>query len=221
MLQNGSAVTVESKVHLAELTDELDFLCASRQFLYLSIGCFALAIFWTVCVTLAYRYRYHLLYIKYKTTLLYKWKQNNKIYKYDAFIACHETDENWVMDHLLPHLEEENDFKLCFYRRDFTPGQYITSCIAEHMTDSYKVVLVLSNSFLSSTWCQYESSLAQQMSIERGHNLVVPIILSKINKEIMDRTTDVLLKSVVYLPWPKSPMEQNVFWLKLKMAINK
>ena len=70
---------------------------------------------------------------------------------YDAIIFYHfDTDDDFVLSHLLPELEETRNFKLCIHSRDFTPGRDIKDNIEESINKSNSAIIVMSQGFVDS-----------------------------------------------------------------------
>jgi hypothetical protein len=63
---------------------------------------------------------------------------------------------------------------------DFHPGCSILENITEAITKSYKVILILTDHFIKSKWCEYEADQALIVRLlETNQNCVIPIILEK------------------------------------------
>ena len=76
---------------------------------------------------------------------------------FDAIIFYHfDSDDDFVVDHLLPELEEARDFKLCIHSRNFTPGRDIKDNIEEAIDSSNSAIIVMSQGFVDSMWCKEE-----------------------------------------------------------------
>ena len=70
---------------------------------------------------------------------------------FDATIFYHfDTDDYFVLNQLLPELEEERDFKLCIHSRNFTPGRDIKDNIEEAIENSKSVIIIMSQGFVDS-----------------------------------------------------------------------
>ena len=77
--------------------------------------------------------------------------------EFDAFVLYHfDTDDHFVMNDLLPELEETRDFKLCFHSRDFTPGRDIKYNIEEAIEANNSAIIIMSQGFVDSMWCKEE-----------------------------------------------------------------
>ena len=76
---------------------------------------------------------------------------------FDAFVLYHfDSDDAFVVETLLPKLEENRNFKLCIHSRDFTPGRDIKDNIEEAIEGSNSAIIVMSQGFVDSMWCKEE-----------------------------------------------------------------
>ncbi|KAM9797852.1 toll-like receptor 21 [Neosynchiropus ocellatus] len=147
--------------------------------------------------------------------------------KYDAFISYNSSDENWVMDYLLPNLEGNgSSFKLCLHHRDFELGRDIVDNIVTAVYSSRKTICIVSKNFLRSEWCSLEIQLASYRLFDEHRDVLLLVFLEPISDRQMSsyhRMRKVMLKKT-YLQWPGSdcanPDEaQNLFWMKLRRAM--
>ena len=70
----------------------------------------------------------------------------------------------------------------CIADRDFIPGNSILDNIIDAIKKSYKVILILTDHFVTSNWCQYEADQAIIKSLNLDSNVtncVVPIMLEE------------------------------------------
>nr|XP_046254229.1 toll-like receptor 21 [Scatophagus argus] len=147
--------------------------------------------------------------------------------KYDAFISYNSSDEQWVMDQLLPNLEGKgSSFKLCLHHRDFEPGRDIVDNIVSAVYGSRKTICVVSRNFLKSEWCSLEIQLASYRLFDEHRDVLLLVFLEPISERQLSsyhRMRKVMLKKT-YLQWPGSdctdPMQaQDLFWNQLRRAI--
>ena len=83
-------------------------------------------------------------------------------------------------------------FSGCIDDRDFTPGVPILKNTVDAIRSSYKVILVLTDHFVSSQWCQYEADQAIIRSLglndvedqDRNSSCVIPVLLEDCEKPI-------------------------------------
>ncbi|KAL4218406.1 hypothetical protein ACF0H5_023142 [Mactra antiquata] len=136
-------------------------------------------------------------------------------YLYDAFVAYSQNDSDWVTGKLLPILETEYEYKLCIHERDFGVGAYINDNIVQNINNSKRMLLVLSESFVNSGWCNFELKLALGKHIEEDFPVIV-IILQEVRH--MNTSLKILLKMTTYLEWKDGGAEEDLFWNKLKGA---
>ncbi|CAG2224787.1 unnamed protein product [Mytilus edulis] len=110
-------------------------------------------------------------------------KAFSKSFRYDFFVSHSHLDGSWVDKTFLRHLESKFDesdvaFRGCIADRDFTPGISVLDNILAAIGESNKVILVISESFVSSNWCQYEADQAVIRSLKsKDDNCVIPVLL--------------------------------------------
>ena len=76
---------------------------------------------------------------------------------FDAFVLYHfDSDDDFVVETLLPELEKNRHFRLCIHSRDFTPGRDIKDNIEEAIEGSNSAIIVMSQGFVDSMWCKEE-----------------------------------------------------------------
>lgn len=147
--------------------------------------------------------------------------------KYDAFISYNSSDEQWVMDQLLPNLEGNgSSFKLCLHHRDFEPGRYILDNVVSAVYSSRKTICVVSRNFLRSEWCSLEIQLASYRLFDEHRDVLLLVLLEPISERQLSsyhRMRKVMLKKT-YLQWPGSDctnptQSQDLFWNQLRRAI--
>ena len=139
-----------------------------------------------------YRYRWEvkfccLKFVVHKSRYQNLVESTNK-YEFDAFVAYHKDDGDWVREELFENLEvkdssmgyqggSERRFKLCIHERDFNPRTPIKENIAHAIENSRKTILVLSKSFLESGWCEFELQMACMENIDKGKNTIIVVML--------------------------------------------
>ncbi|XP_014908291.1 toll-like receptor 21 [Poecilia latipinna] len=146
---------------------------------------------------------------------------------YDAFISYNFSDEEWVMNQLLPNLEGNgSSFKLCLHHRDFEVGRYIVDNIVTAVYSSRKTICVVSKNFLRSEWCSLEIQLASYRLFDEHRDVLLLVFLEPISERQLSsyhRMRKVMLKKT-YLQWPgpdcTDPSQaQELFWNQLRRAI--
>lgn len=80
---------------------------------------------------------------------------------YDVFVSYSNQDRDWVLEEFLTNIEKRSVINLCLHERDFQVGLSILENIISCMDQSRCLLLVISESFLSSNWCNFEMHLAQ------------------------------------------------------------
>ena len=173
---------------------------------------------------LTYRYRW---YIRYGCFLLQKRMRqrrnengNEVEFAYDAFVSYNHGDQHWVIERLLPALEYRGGIHLCLHDRDWLAGCAIADNIIESIESSRKTVLVLSNNFAKSEWCQLEMSMAQHKLLTTRKDVLVLVMKENIDDVHMSRNLRHLISTQTYLAWDANDGEkQRLFWKALIKAI--
>lgn len=152
------------------------------------------------------------------------YEDDNFKYEYDAFVSYNVNDSEWVFKHLVPNLEnsdnEYNHIKLCVYDRDFIAGRPISECILESIKTSRKVILVISNNFVKSPWCRFETDLAHNTLMDQNRDGLIMIKLEELDYERIAPQLHFLLKTRIYLQWNGPGLkEQEIFFKKLRRAL--
>ncbi|XP_036390534.1 toll-like receptor 13 [Megalops cyprinoides] len=197
---------------------DLGFMC----FLYTTI---------LVLLTLLISSIYHFLhrqvvYAYYRfLAFLYDYKQRDIFmpqgFTYDAFISYNSQDELWVLNQLLPKLEQEQGWKLCLHHRDFQPGRFIMDNIVESIYASRKTICVITRKYLESEWCSREIQVASFRLFDEQKDVLVLIFLEDIPacQLCPYHRMRQLVKKRTYLTWPKPGEDTRVFWQKLRLAL--
>lgn len=137
---------------------------------------------------------------------------------YDAFVSYSSKDEAFVVRELVPHLEDGHEggagFRLCVHFRDFPVGASIAESIISAVENSKRVIILLSDNFLTSEWCQYEFQTAHHRLLEERKNRIIMVLLHDIKNDLLDHQLRDYLKTRTYVkygdPW---------FWHKIEYAM--
>ena len=106
---------------------------------------------------------------------------------YDAFVIFNHNDQKWVQETLLPILEKESHYKCCVHYRDFAPGEDFVVNMTESVRKSKKVIAVISKTFFSSHWCNFELQQAIYQHIKKGNNGVIVIKIDNVSTEMFPK----------------------------------
>nr|XP_024217214.1 chaoptin-like [Halyomorpha halys] len=182
------------------------------------------------CLVAAYYLRW---YIRYWMFLFrQKWRSSfpgKKLsstrgkYKYDAFVSYCNEDRNFVI-RLVAMLENYDPYyRLCVFERDFKAGDIISQSVVDCLSSSRKSILILTDAFARSQWCQWELQMAHHKRIffkQEGHeDSLILVKLGDVMDAHMTPTLRYLMKTRVYLQWHSDPKRQRIFWHKLRDAL--
>ena len=144
-------------------------------------------------------------------------RDDDKKRPYDAFVSFSQHDMDFVRHELIPQLETPDmPYRLCVHHRDWPVGHSISNTIANSVKHSHRTILLLSDNFMKSEWCNYEFQAAHNKVLKnRDCHLIVVLLQDKL-PENMDEDMLLYTQTYTYLkrsdPW---------FWQKLKFAMPK
>ncbi|XP_078689233.1 uncharacterized protein LOC144920757 [Branchiostoma floridae x Branchiostoma belcheri] len=135
--------------------------------------------------------------------------------EYDAFLSYSQHDLDVVLQDVLPALENrEPPFRVCLHHRDFLPGVPIAENILNAVSASKRTIILLSNNFLESDWCQLEFQAAHAQMLQDRANRVIVILLDDVPAENAPADIQHYLKTNTYLKWG-----DERFWERLIYAM--
>ncbi|CAC5356071.1 TLR13 [Mytilus coruscus] len=141
-------------------------------------------------------------------------------YEYHAFVVYCDNDRKWVHNDLLNKLENEEGLQLCIHHRNFIVGDSITVNVDNFLKRSWKVLVIVSNNFAQSEWCQWEVDVVQERRRRQGKEVIVPIILETIDSKHMTSQLRTLLDRTPSLRY-RSGVGTELFWKVLLQSLRK
>lgn len=142
-------------------------------------------------------------------------------YLYDVFVSYCDQNRNWVLDEFIPNVEKRESINVCLHERDFQVGYGILENIVSCMDRSRCLLLLVSENFLLSQWCQFEMNLAQHRLLETRRDKLILVLLEDIPSARQPKTLKYLMRTKTYIKWPGNgtPDEKQLFWKRLKKSI--
>ena len=212
---------------MLELLPTLRKRCISYTALIAVSSIVILAFIVLVASGVLYRYRWRLKYMYYMARARYHKYEHlpendpEQEYTYDAFISCANADVRFVRYEILPKLEDEFGLKLCVHARDFLPGNYIAENILEAILKSRKTVVILSENFLKSKWCQYEFHMARMEGIfsRGGQSVLFVLIYEEVDTRKLSLEMLECIQGETYAQYPDDETERPYFWDTIQRAL--
>ncbi|ELT90853.1 hypothetical protein CAPTEDRAFT_134075, partial [Capitella teleta] len=148
-------------------------------------------------------------------------KRSHSNFTFDLFVSHNSNDAAWVKNVLLPELEKHSQppFKVCVYSRNWLVGRNIDECIVESLEHSRKTLLLLTNAFAESQWCQFEMTMAQHRLIEKDNDNLLLAVMEDIEPVNLNPRLRLMMKRKVYLQWTDDEVGQSLFWQSLKQML--
>nr|UZH24403.1 TLR23h [Mugilogobius chulae] len=150
-----------------------------------------------------------------------KQRKRDPAHRYDAFVSYNVHDEEWVYRELLPVLEGEQGWKLCLHHRDFQPGKPIVENITDAIYSSRKTLCVISRHYLQSEWCSREIQMASVRLFDEHKDVLLLVFLEDLPPWHLSPYYQMrrLMKKRSYLSWPRAAQSKDLFWHKLRQAL--
>ena len=214
---------------LQNIISRLQKECASYIGIIIASIIIVTAILISICAGVVYRYRWRFRYLYYMAKRSYRGNaraqnENNRyVFPFDAFISYSTDDRMFILREFLPNIEEKHRFRLCLHERDFIPGLAIAENIANAIHDSRKVVCILSDSFLTSSWCMYEFNIALMEQIHRpdAENMLFLVRLKNFDAKKAPFSLIQFISDTTYATddFPEDVGSQGTFWDHIAEAI--
>ncbi|XP_070209266.1 toll-like receptor 13 [Littorina saxatilis] len=191
---------------------------ATSEFIVVS---FSILLVTMTAVSAVFRYRWHLRLVLYE---VFRGRNDNRRrrleegnFDYDVFVSYASEDLPWVREHLMPELEDRLGLRLCVHERDFIPGKNIVENIADCVESSKKILMVFSNDFVRSQWCQFELAFCLRHAMDTDDVLVVVCVDDVASRDLTSSMMAVM-KTTTYIQWVEDRDAMASFWGRMRMA---
>lgn len=147
-------------------------------------------------------------------------------YAYYVFVSYVSLDQDWILQHLIPNLEEKRPpfLKLCLHNRDFEVGKDIVDNIVDSIYKSRKTICVISHSYLRSDWCSLEMWLATYRLLAEHKDVLVLVFLQHISRYQLSAYHRLakMVKKQTYKVWAEEDVDEQIaFWERTRRATEK
>ncbi|CAH1798823.1 unnamed protein product [Owenia fusiformis] len=146
-----------------------------------------------------------------------------RIFNYHGFLSYSSNDDISIIVKIQEKIEEEFGLCLVIHQRDFIPGELINTNIIHFIEASRKVIILMSNNYLESRWCNFEFELSRNKRLDATYDTMVMILLhdlKDLNKDKISSSLKSYLGQETFLQWPKDSSQNPAFWLRLKEALD-
>ena len=216
------------------ILNDLEYQCSLNLAAKISAGLLSLVIIVTGISIVLYQHRWDVRFfcIKFvaKSNAYTELVSCQEMFEFDAFVAYHKSDLQWVLHELFENLDLEGGrmkesniagrrYKLCIHDRDFIPGSSIEDNIVRAIETSRKTILVLSKNFVTSGWCEFELQMARMESFNKGRNLIIAVMLEPLEIEKISKSLKLLIRRHTYIEWFGNSENTNNFWEKMRIAL--
>lgn len=200
-----------------------EFLLMHLRFSLFVFTSFALATFLTSVITYKHlRGVFFGLYKRMVLSVLTEQTQEEKIYKYDAYLCFAEKDFQWVENVFLKNLDSEycerNRFSMCFEERNFIPGEDHIVNIRDAIWSSKKTVCIVTKQFLKDGWCVEAFNYAQSRYFTDLKDVLIMVVVGSISDYQLRKFQPIrtYIQRCQYLKWPED--YQDVDWFLSRLS---
>ena len=157
-------------------------------------------------------------FMKFRVRFGYANEINDVNRPYDAFVSYCSKDGRVIAQEIVPRLEEPKNgrqgYKLYVSDRDFPAGGSIAETIIHAVKISKRVLVIVSDNYLKSEWCQYEFRQAHYQLIKERSNRIIMILLEELNQDLIYEEIGHYLKTRTYVKY-----EDPLVWPKVEYAM--
>ncbi|XP_070209268.1 toll-like receptor 13 [Littorina saxatilis] len=191
----------------------------TSEFIVVSVS---LLLMTMTAVSTVFRYRWHLRLVLYEVFRGRNDDRRRRLeegnFDYDVFVSYASEDLPWVREHLMPELEDRLGLRLCVHERDFIPGKNIVENIADCVESSKKILMVFSNDFVQSQWCQFELAFCLRHAMDTDDTLILVCVDDVASRDLTPSMMAVM-KTTTYIQWVDDRDAIASFWGRMRMAL--
>ncbi|XP_062124850.1 protein toll-like [Drosophila sulfurigaster albostrigata] len=134
--------------------------------------------------------------------------------KYDAFLAFSHQDLEFVEEYVEKLERGPCQYQLYFYHRDWLIGECIPDCILRSIEDSKRIIILLTENFMKSSWGRFEFRCAIQATSTNKYKRLIVIVYPGIDFNDLDIELRNYMKFNTYLT-----RDDPQFWRKLMFGM--
>ena len=141
--------------------------------------------------------------------------------KKKVFLTYSSLDSQDIEANILPEMKTHlPSWNVITFERDFLPGRPLLDTINESIWESQAVIVLLTENYIQSAWCEYEFAEAQTRSAKDKSFRLIIILHQKEGKETpmdLDKLPEQLrsfVQSRIYLT-----INERLFWNKLRRGL--
>ncbi|XP_044313040.1 protein toll [Drosophila rhopaloa] len=165
-----------------------DIICPSGLVFYLALAITLAAVVVAINLLICFRQPLLVWFYEHEVCMsLAARRELDQAKQFDAFLAFNHKDEPLVQE-FVERLElGKPRFRLCFYLRDWLAGESIPDCIGRSVRDSRRIIILMTDNFMKSTWGRLEFRLAlHATSKDRCKRLIVVLYPDVKNFDSLD-----------------------------------
>ncbi|XP_068086537.1 interleukin-1 receptor accessory protein-like 1 [Anabrus simplex] len=145
---------------------------------------------------------------------------------YDVFVCYDQEDAEYVLNTLVPVLEQHCQYNCFAWERDILAGEWIPETYSQRVRQSRRFLMVLSQALANNTWCIYALYVAIDAMLSRKSRIIC-ILLQDIDWDAVtvedgrpgNCTLHQVTRVVRIIRWDPRPTSKKKFWKKLRLYL--
>ncbi|XP_050399291.1 toll-like receptor 3 [Patella vulgata] len=203
--------------------------CRNWTLYYILSGAGVGLVLSTLIMMILYRYRWFVSFRLYRAWKFVKGTTNTDFrgYEaipgedkhYDVYISCAPEDNVWVIEKLLPRIDNgkinerefQGNFNVCFSVRDFEPHLSVVSCINRHLTSSRRAFIILSKHYCQDRRCEFELHNIMAAVSEGDIEDYTVIVVGKLPIKYVPKLLRKTIEKHHYIEYPNANTVEDEF----------
>ncbi|VDI03051.1 Hypothetical predicted protein [Mytilus galloprovincialis] len=215
-----------SRTFISEVISNLktfEISCKTKFWMPFAVSITSIIILAMILTVVFFQYKYAIEYFLLRFKM--KMKNYNELqqeYTYDAFISYSHTDSVWVKQ--FHDKVNSMGFELCLDAKDFIGGKSIAENVTNTIDSSRKVIFIITDDFLKSTWGSNEMEMTRVHAFQKGReDIVIIVVKDKIKVSDMPEILKSIWFKIICIQWPNDDnLPYNTdehFYEKLKISL--
>ena len=187
--------------------------------LYISVSMATLLALLCIGMGIVFRFRYEIQVVVYcrwgiRLNICQNTNEPEK-FEFDGFVSFVHENDDFVLNHLRPFLEDLHQYRLLIHYRDFHVGEDIAANILHSINKSARIIIVLSEEFIGSRWGAFEFEQAFYSILKSKTQKLIVIVM---DNKVLQTENDTIVHRITTTKTYVS-RDDRLFWKKILFAM--
>lgn len=196
--------------------------CNAIAWLRTGVICIVSSFFVIGLTAIIYQFRWRFTYFMYRQLKSRYIKEDPFVFDfvYDVFVAYANDCSEWLVESLIPTLEQEWNLNVCIKDRDFPIGADRGDTVVQSIRNSKYVIFILTPGFINRKWGRFEIEMAKyEMFEQRGQKRIIVILKDGVTKEDIPPEFASIWRDIKLIEWPADFTDGENVWYDLKFQL--